>query len=299
MRNSARSHIGALLRMHDVAVTGGYLPVLGSQRGYSDKTGALFAQAAQEAGHHVLYAVEKPTPIMSADPRKKIAGARVVPDMTYELAMEAFGDQRGADGGAIHAGAVRMLAEYDIPAVVFNPDNMTEGNVTHIHAFDPQPNGVDIVASRRMPIALEIQSIQMLGHAGFVYAATQWFATQDSPIPIDQISTSEVTVSFTFANGDFPESKVTEFEAFLQQTFGPSPDLQLTVTRGKSLLFCMGNNMRCPGVARDATAALADVGADIHFIAQGLNERVMTFMVDSEKAPDALRRLHEKCIGRK
>lgn len=294
LRRNVQSKLGYLLRTHDVVVAGGYLPVLGSQRGYSDRTGALLAQAAQETGRRVAYLIEKTTPIMSADP-KKIPQARVVPEMTYELAMEAFGDQRGADGGAVHPEALRMLAERDIPALVFNPRD--ERRMTHIHAYEPPPNGAEIVASRKMPIALEVQSIRMLGHAGFVHAVTQWFAERN--IPIDQISTSEVTVSFTFSNGDLQEEKVKEFRAFLEERFGPSPDLKLTATRGKSLLFCMGNNMQQPGVARDATAALADVDANIHFIAQGPNGRVMTFMVDAEKAPAALLRLHEVCIEHK
>ncbi len=298
LRSTVRSQLETLFHENNnVIVAGGYLPLLGSQRGYSDKTGALLAQATKEAGHAALYLIEKKSPIMSTDP-KKIPHARVVPQMTYELAMEAFGNQRGADGKAVHPEALRMLAEYDIPALVLNPRNEAAGNITHIHYFDPPPDGVDMVASRRMPIALEIQSIRMLGHAGFVHAVTQWFTEQNPPISIDQISTSEVTLSFTFSNGDFPEEKVTAFKEFLEQRFGPSPDLKLSVTRDKSLLFCMGNNMKKPGVARDATAALTDADADIHFIAQGLNERVMTFMVDADKTSAALAALHKACIER-
>ncbi|MDO8469329.1 MAG: hypothetical protein Q7S29_06270 [Candidatus Peribacter sp.] len=298
LRETVRTQLETLFHNNNVIVAGGYLPLLGSQRGYSDKTGALLAQAAKEAGHTVAYLIEKKSPITSADP-KKIPHARVVPEMTYELAMEAFGSLRGANGKAVHPEALRMLAEYDIPALVMNPRDEAADKITHIHRFDPQPNGVDIVASRRMPLALEIESISMLGHAGFVHAVTQWFVEQDPPISIDQISTSEVTLSFTFSNGDFPEEKVTAFKAFLEQRFGSSPDLKLSVTRNKSLLFCMGNNMKRPGVARDATAALTDAEADIHFISQGFNERVMTFVVDADKAPAALAKLHEVCIERK
>lgn len=299
LRRTVRSQLKTLFHENNnVIVAGGYLPLLGSQRGYSDKTGALLAQAMKEAGHSALYLIEKKSPIMSADP-VKIPRARVVPQMTYELAMEAFGNQRGADGKAVHPEALRMLAEYDIPALVLDPRNEAAGNITHIHCFDPPPNGVDMVASRRMPIALEIESIRMLGNAGFVHDVTQWFIEQNPPISIDQISTSEVTLSFTFSNGDFPEEKVAAFKEFLEERFGPSPDLKLSVTRDKSLLFCMGNNMKQPGIARDATSALTDAEADIHFIAQGLNERVMTFMIDADKAPAALAALHEVCIERR
>ena len=94
IRNSVHSHVSSLLRMNDVVVAGGYLPVLGSQRGYSDKTGALIAQALQECGHNVAYLIEKQSAITSVDPNKNFPGMRIVPEMTYELAMEAFGDQQ-------------------------------------------------------------------------------------------------------------------------------------------------------------------------------------------------------------
>ncbi|MDD5075357.1 MAG: hypothetical protein PHO54_05850, partial [Candidatus Peribacteraceae bacterium] len=267
VRNSVRAHIGHLLDAHDVVVAGGYLPVLGSRRGYSDRTGALIAQEAREAGHTTAYLIEKKSPIMSADPRK-IRNARLVEEMTYELAMEAFGDQRGADGGAVHPEALRMLAEQDIPALVFNPQD--ESSITHIHAYDPPPNGVEIVASRRMPIALEIQSIRMLGQPGFIHTISGWFAERG--ISIDQGGgTSEVTTTFTFTNGDVKNFDLEEFRRFLQETYGPDRELVLDVREGKSMVFCLGNNMTQPGALLNAATALHQVQANIHFISKGLN----------------------------
>lgn len=297
LRENIRVQLDALMCHHQVIVAGGYLPVLASERNYSDMSAALIAQAAKAAGVSVLYLKEGDTPVMSANP-KMIPDTRVIHNMTPEFAMEAFGNKRGANGGAIHAKAIRMLAEHDLDAVVYNPEEDPDLNrITHIHRFDPPPNGVEMVASRQMPVAVEVQSIRMLGRSGFMHAMTEWFASRG--ISIDQISTSEVTVSLTFSNGDLPDALIQDFQTFLRDEMGLGSDLQLTVTQAKSLLFCLGNNMKKPGVARDATAALADAEADIHFIAQGLNERVMTFMVDADKAPAALARLHKICIERK
>ncbi|MDD5026032.1 MAG: hypothetical protein PHH13_01505 [Candidatus Peribacteraceae bacterium] len=299
VRRAMQNRIARLLPAHSVLIAGGYLPILGSQRGYSDKTGALLAQAAKDAGEWVAYLVEKQYPIMSADPKHVGRDrATVIHDMTFALAMEAFGNTRGADGGAIHPQALSMLAEDDIDTLVFNPaEDPALNRITHIRRFDPQSNGIEIVAARKMPVALEMRSTKMFGQAGFLSTVTAWFAERG--ISIDQVTTSEVTVSFTFTNGDLKPQETEEFQTFLQEHFGPDRTLALSIIRDKTLLYCLGNNMKQSGPALSAVLALHNVDADIRLISQGFNELVMTFAVDSDKALPALKRLHEVCIERK
>ena len=59
-----------MLGTNAIGVTGGYLPVLGNERGYSDKTGALLADAASVEYPDTVYIVEKEFPLMSADPKR-------------------------------------------------------------------------------------------------------------------------------------------------------------------------------------------------------------------------------------
>lgn len=294
LRSEMRTRVGALLQNHNVLIAGGYVPVIASQREYSDKTGALLAQVAKDLGEQVAYLIEKEFPIMSDDPKKNDR-AQIIREMTFALAMELFGNTRGADGGAIHPDALNMLAEDDIDTVVFNPaEEQTDENSTYIHHYDPEVNGIEIIASRKVPLAIQVSSTEMLGKPGFLSAVTTWFADRD--ISIDQVSTSERTTSFTFNNGAFDEPVMHEFEDFLQDTFGPDEELKLGMLKDQSLIFCLGNNMKQTGPASKATMAIHIAGADIHFMTQGLNEQVMTFMIDRELVAEVRDKLHRLCI---
>src|SRR3989344_5409690 len=294
LRKGMRVEVGSLLQDHTILIAGGYLPVIASQRGYSDKTGALLAQVAKDLGEHVAYLIEKEYPIMSDDPKKNDR-AHVIREMTFALAMELFGNTRGADGGAIHPDALNMLAEDDIDTVVFNPaGEQREDNITYIHHYEPQPGGIEIIASRKVPLAIQVSSTEMFGKPGFLSAVTTWFANRK--ISIDQVSTSERTTSFTFNNGKFKEQILRDFESFLQDTFGPDEELKLEMLRDQSLIFCLGNNMGQTGPASRATMAMHIAGADIHFMTQGLNEQVMTFMIDRAHVAEVRGKLHRLCI---
>lgn len=290
LRTSLRGTIRELLPENDIIISGGYLPVIASQRGYSDKTGAMLAQVANDLGEQVVYLIEKEYPIMSDDPRKN-ERARVIQEMTYTLAMELFGNIRGADGGAIHPDALNMLAENNIDTVVLNPrEELTEDSGTYIHHYVPEPNGIEIIASRSVPVAIQVSSTKMFGKPGFLSAVTTWFTERE--ISIDQVSTSERTTSFTFNNGGFTDEIVQDFNAFLQQTFGPDEELRLEMLKDQSLVFCLGNNMQKTGPAARAALAIHLAGADIHFQTQGLNEQVMTYMVDSALVQEVRNKLH-------
>ncbi|KKW39174.1 hypothetical protein A2454_03715 [Candidatus Peribacteria bacterium RIFOXYC2_FULL_55_14] len=294
LRSEMRTRVESLLQDHTILIAGGYLPVIASQRGYSDKTGALLAQAAKDLGERVAYLIEKEYPIMSDDPKKNDR-ARVIREMTFALAMELFGNTRGADGGAIHPDALNMLAEDDIDTVVFNPAReQRDDSITYIHHYEPQPSGIEIIASRKVPLAIQVSSTEMFGKPGFLSAVTTWFA--DRKISIDQVSTSERTTSFTFNNGKFKEQILRDFETFLQDTFGPDEELKLEMLRDQALIFCLGNNMGQTGPASRATMAMHIAGADIHFMTQGLNEQVMTFMIDRAHVAEVRGKLHRLCI---
>ncbi|KKW44676.1 MAG: Subunit of CoA-transferase of family III [Candidatus Peregrinibacteria bacterium GW2011_GWA2_54_9] len=55
-------------------------------------------------------------------------------------------------------------------------------------------------------------------------------------------------------------------------------------------------NMGQTGPASRATMAMHIAGADIHFMTQGLNEQVMTFMIDRAHVAEVRGKLHRLCI---
>ncbi len=293
LRDTLRYQLALLLPSQDVLVAGGYLPILGGQRGYSDKTGALLAQVAKQAGNNVAYLIEKRSPVLSADPALKLEGTRVVEHMTPHLALEVFGNVHGADGGAIHPDALQMLADAEVDTFVLNPADSHSGSITHIHPFDPSPGGIEMVAMRPMPLALRIRTTKMFGKPGFLKRVTDWFSARN--ISIDQVLTSEVTASFTFANGGVDDNVLQSFRSFLEDLYGK--DLGLDVIRDRALLFGLGNNIS--GIAPVTTLlhGLEQAGiSHADFLMQSTRE-VITAVIPREMAAAALARIHESCIA--
>lgn len=294
LQNLASDRIRTILASNDVVIAGGYLPILGSERGYSDKTGALLARATKAVHSRTLYVIEKEYPIMSADPRK-VRDARTVPRMTHFLARELFGNSRGARGSAVHPAALEMLASDDIDIVVMNPEQEpTASNTTLIQDFKPDPNGVEIIASKKVPFALQISSSIIVGNPLFESDMAQWFSSRG--LQIQHTATSEGTISYTFFEGTCSESMIEDMRTHLEQMYGISGDGTLSKLEDLSVIYCLGNNMRQHGQASRAAEALELAEVDIHFITQGLNESVMTFLVDAGDNNRAVRMLHNMFI---
>ncbi|PIR48269.1 hypothetical protein COU80_04840 [Candidatus Peregrinibacteria bacterium CG10_big_fil_rev_8_21_14_0_10_55_24] len=295
MRDLISRQIAAHLETGGVVVAGGYLPLLGSQRGYSDKTGALLASATQRTGRDVVYLVEKEFPLMSADP-KRVPGAQTVRRMTHFLARELFGDNRGAKSGALHPEALDMLAQQKIPVVVMNPEQpVLENNTTLIQDFDAQPDGVEIVTSKDVPFALQIADSALVGNPVFDADMMHFFSRHGAAI--QHIATSEGTVSFTFHEGEFGEPLRKALDEHLAVHYGISDPHVIQSRKDLALIYCLGNNMQRPGQAAKATTAFELAGIDIQFITQGLNEAVMTFLVRKEDADAAVQMLHSVFIS--
>ena len=291
----AADRIRTILQTNDVAIEGGYVPILGSERGYSDKTGALLARATKSEHERTLYLIEKEYPIMSADPRK-VPEARTVRRMTHFLARELFGNSRGARGSAVHPEALEMLASDDINIVVMNPEQEpTADNTTLIQDFEPQPNGVEIIASKAVPFALQISSSNIIGNLSFESDMAHWFASNG--LQIQHTATSEGTVSYTFFEGECSDRVLNELRSHLEKEYGISDKNTLSKLEDLSVIYCLGNNMRQHGQASRAAEALDLAEVDIHFISQGLNESVMTFLVDAKDSEKAVQMLHKIFIS--
>lgn len=291
MRTLLQKQITLVLQKGMIAVTGGYLPILGNQRGYSDKTGALLADAAHNEYPDAIYIVEKEFPLMSADP-KRVPEAKTIQRMTHFLARELFGDFRGAKGGALHSEALDALSRKGISIVVMNPEvPPAAANTTLIQDFAAEPNGVEIIASKNIPFALQISDSALIGNPEFEADMMRWF--HEHGAAVQHIATSEGTVSFTFHEGNYSQALQSALMEHLRDAHQiSSPDV-VTIQENVSLIYCLGNNMSRPGQASKATTALEFAGVDIHFITQGLNESVMTFLIDAKDSDRAVQMLHD------
>jgi|GEM_PF-5628040 len=295
-RLSAGVHqaLRSCIATHRIIVAGGYFPYLGTERGYSDKAGAWLARLAKEFGGRIAYLIEKASSIMSADP-KLVKGTRVVPRMTPFLAKELFGNERGADAGAIHPAALDILAAEDIPIVVLNSTvEPTPANTTLISDFSPEPNGVEIIHSKPVSIAIEVQAGAMIGQQGFEEDIARWFASHG--VSIQHIATSEGSISYTFDNGKTSEETVRALRAHIAERYGINGERAVRAVRDLSAIYCLGNDMRTPGQMSKATFALEGANVNIPMVTQGLNQAVMTFLAAAGDAPKAVQALHDLFI---
>ncbi len=268
-----------------VVVTGGFVGAApdGSTttlgRGGSDFSAALLGAGLQDAGAQVS-AIEIWTDvdgILTADPRL-VPSARLVPEVGYAEAAELafFGAK------VLHPATIRPAVTRGIPVRVknsFRPD----APGTTVRAEAPG-DGVRALAMRGGVAALFVGSPRMLGAHGF---AARVFATFDRlKVPVDVITTSEVSISITVderAPLDLLARELSEFS-----------DVQ--VLRGLAVLSVVGREMRkTPRVAARIFSALGDI--NVVLISQGASETNLTFVVEAKDAPEALRRLHRELFG--
>ena len=125
-------------------------------------------------------------------------------------------------------------------------------------------------------------------------AVAAWFTAQG--LSIQHIASSEGTLSYTFYDGEYSDELMTELRTFLRETFGIIAEDAVRDTQNVSIVYCLGNDMHTSGPAAKAALALHMAGIDIHMITQGLNERVIAFLVDTNEAEKAVHMLHHILI---
>ena len=101
-------------------------------------------------------------------------------------------------------------------------------------------------------------------------------------VPVDVVSTSEVSVSLTVDE----TSKLWDIVTELKKVG------EVNVEGSKSIVCCVGENLRSiAGVPNLLFGALQDV--KIHMISQGASAINVTFVIDQDQLPEAVRGLHD------
>jgi aspartate kinase len=101
-------------------------------------------------------------------------------------------------------------------------------------------------------------------------------------VPVDVVSTSEVSVTLTVDDTSALWDIVTELKKIGE----------VNVEGSKSIVCCVGDNLRnIPGVPHIAFDALQDI--KIQMISQGASAINITFVIDEERLPEAVRGLHD------
>jgi len=276
IRAAAREKLLPLLAAGSVVVTQGYIgsdssgaaTTLG--RGGSDYSASLLGAALGASEIQIWTDVEG---ILSCDPRV-VPAAHPIEILGYDEAAElaAFGAK------VLHPATILPAVELGIPVTVRN-SMKPEGRFTTISRNSGSGRPVTALASRGPVAVLTVRDPRMLGGAGFLARIFEVFGRLG--VSVDLVSTSEVSVSVTLD----PGAPIRELEAELSQF------ASVRVDKGKAIVALVGEELkRTRGVAGMAFGAMRDI--NVEMISLGSNEINLSFVVDGDRAPEALRRLH-------
>ena len=253
-------------------------------RGGSDLTATLLARVLG-ARRVVLW---KDVPgILTADPRL-VPDARLIPELHHQEAAEV------AHYGAkvLHPRALIPIAGTRITLHVrsfVHPDQPgTEVSARHVLP------GYPVKALAILP-AQAVVTVAGKGMVGVHGIAARTFAAVDAErLSVSTIfqASSESSIGFTVPSSEADRAVRGVSHAFRHEIETGLID-GVSVRRGVSVIAVVGEGMAgTPGIAARVFSALEGGGINIVAIAQGSSERNISFVVASEQATEAARRVH-------
>jgi aspartate kinase len=241
-------------------------------RGGSDYSAAIIGAALDAYDIQIWTDVDG---IMTTDPRM-VPEARKVKVISFDEAAELayFGAR------VLHPATLLPAVTKKIPVRVLNSYKPEQGGTLITDEAPPCENPVKSIAYKRGITVINITSTRMLMAHGFLKKIFEIF--DHYGIPVDVVSTSEVSVSLTLDDTSKLWDIVTELKKIGE----------VNVEGGKAIVCCVGDNLRSiPGVAHLVFSALQDT--TIHMISQGASAINITFVIDEDRLPQAVMRLHD------
>lgn len=180
----------------------------------------------------------------------------------------------------LHPATLLPAVQKNIPVLILNSRNPSnEGTVITARAPHCRNPFKAIAAKKRITI-IDIVATRMLGAHGFLRSIFEVFDRHRCPV--DVVSTSEVSVSLTVDSNE----AIPVIAADLQK-------LGDVKYEGRKAIVCLvGENIReTPGVAGKVFSAVSDV--NVRMISQGASEINLTFVIEEDDVPRAVKQLHE------
>jgi aspartate kinase len=181
----------------------------------------------------------------------------------------------------LHPATVLPAIQKNIPVYVLNSRNPScEG--TRITTRAPKcRNFFKAIAAKKRITIVDVAAPRMLLAHGFLKAIFDAFDRHR--IPVDVVSTSEVSVSLTVDSNESIPALAADLAKLADVKY-----------EGRKAIVCLvGENLReIPGIASHVFGELKDV--KIRMISQGASEINLTFVVEEDEVPDIVRRLHKR-----
>src|SRR5215469_16011356 len=271
-------HVQPLLERKQIPVMGGFIgstrdgvtTTLG--RGGSDFTAAIVGAGLNAESIEIWTDVDG---MMTTDPNL-CPDARRIRVISFDEAAELayFGAK------VLHPATVLPAVQKNIPVYILNSRNAScEG--TRIAARAPHcQNFFKAIAAKKRITIVDIAAPRMLLAHGFLKAIFEAFDRHR--IPVDVVSTSEVSVSLTVDSNEQIPALAADLERLADVKY-----------EGRKAIVCLvGENLReIPGIAAHVFGELSDV--KIRMISQGASEINLTFVIDEDQVPVVVQRLHK------
>jgi len=181
----------------------------------------------------------------------------------------------------LHPATVLPAVDKNIPVLILNsrnPDN--EGTriiADKVHSTNP----IKSVACKKKIVVLNIRSTRMFMAHGFLRRIFEVFDRHE--VPVDMISTSEVSVSLTVDSASHLPALLDELREFSE----------VRVDENQSIICIVGENIRdTPGVAARLFHALGPI--NVRMVSQGASALNFGIVVAFDDLPEAVRRIHEE-----
>ncbi len=213
--------------------------------------------------------------ILTTDPRI-CKDARRIKVISFDEAAELayFGAK------VLHPATVLPAIQKNIPVYVLNSLNPScEG--TKITTRAPQgKNTLKAIAVKKRITIVDVAAPRMLMAHGFMRAIFEAFDRHN--VAVDVVSTSEVSVSLTVDSNQAIPALAADLAKLADVKY-----------EGRKAIICVvGENLRDkPGVAAAVFAEVA--GTNIRMISQGASEINLTFVIEEDKVPEVVQRLHK------
>ena len=274
-----KDRVTPMLEQQQVPVMGGFVGATRDGvtttigRGGSDFSAALVGAGLDADRIEIWTDVDG---MKTTDPRI-CSSARRIKLISFEEAAELayFGAK------VLHPATVLPAVEKNIPVLVLNSRNPCNAG-TRILARTPRSRSLfKAIAAKTRITVIDIVAARMLMAHGFLAKVFEIFARHRCAV--DVVSTSEVSISLTVDSNE----AIPQIAADLEK-------LAFVKYSGRKAIVCLvGENLRdTPGVAAQIFDCIRDI--NVRMISQGASEINLTFVVDENDVPEAVRRLHAK-----
>ena len=241
-------------------------------RGGSDYTAAIVGAALDAEEIQIWTDVDG---IMTTDPRL-VENARKIKAISFQEAAELsyFGAK------VLHPSTIIPAVRKNIPVRVLNSYRPELHGTIVTEKAPPCDNPVKAISFRGGTTVVNVVSTRMLMAYGFLEKIFEIFARHK--VPVDVVSTSEVSVSLTVDDVSAIDSIVDDLKKIGE----------VSVQSGRGIVCCVGDNLNSiAGSLHTALGALRDI--KIYMISQGASAINVTFVIDEKRIPEAVRGLHE------